>query len=145
MTNVSPDETGITKLSEDDDSKLPIILGAVFGVLVIVAIIGVLLFRRHLVQQTKVSHHDVRENQNTTTAQNTTYQGPVANNMSRPGTPGNAAPVQARHSAGKIIDFNISKLFHAKKSSYSIVYSSSGASGGGSGGVRQTAQLPNID
>jgi hypothetical protein len=110
MTNVSPDETAVTKLSEEDESKLPIILGAVFGVLLIVVVIGALLFRRHLAQQAKVSHQDVKgsQNTNTTCAQNTSYQGSA---MGRPGTPGKAAPVEARHSAGKVINFSISGIF----------------------------------
>ena len=105
MTDVTPDEAPVATISEEDESKLPIILGAVFGVLLVVLIIGALLFRRHLAQQAKVSHQDVRGSQriNTTCAQNTTYQGSVANNT---GTPGNAAPLETRHSAGKFTNIS---------------------------------------
>lgn len=90
MSGVSPDEKGVVTTSEEDESKLPIILGAVFGFLLIVVIIGAILFRRHLAQQAKVSHQDVRGNypMKTHCAQNPEYE---------------AAPLESKHSAGKII------------------------------------------
>ncbi|CAB4007553.1 uncharacterized protein LOC110241572 [Paramuricea clavata] len=117
MTGVSPDEGTVTTISEEDESKLPIILGVVFGVLLIVIIIVAVLFRRHLAKQTKVSDQNIRGS--TTCAQNTGYQGSVGNDMGRPVTPGNAAPVETQHSTG--------------------------GPRAGSGGVRQTAELPHIE
>ena len=100
MTGVSPDETAITTITEEgEDSKLPIILGAVFGLLLIAVIIGAVLFRRHLAQQAKVSHQDVSGKipMKTNYAQNQEYDG------ARPKTPGKAAPLESKHSAGKTI------------------------------------------
>ena len=106
MSGVSPDETGRLIISEEDESKLPMILGAVFGFLLIVLIIGAILFRRHLAQQAKVSHEDVRGNypMKTNCVQNSQYEGPP---VARPRTPGNAAPLETKHSAGNIINLRV--------------------------------------
>ena len=89
MTDVSPDETGVATASEDEENKLPIILGAVFGFLLVVVIVGAVLFKRHLSQQAKVSHQNIQRSQqtiNTTCAQNTAYHGSVPQNIENTGT-----------------------------------------------------------
>ncbi|XP_028391967.1 uncharacterized protein LOC114516639 [Dendronephthya gigantea] len=93
MAGVTPDETSAKTKSEEVESNLVVILVVVFCVLLIVVIIGVLLFRRHLSQQTKVSHGNIQQDV-AMTAQNENYQGSVDK------TPGNAAPLEARLSSG---------------------------------------------
>lgn len=93
----------------EEESKLPVILGAIFGFLLIVVVVGAFLFRRHLARQNKVSHLGIKRNQpiNNTCVQNPGYQGSAVQVAGQPKSDRKGAAQQTQHSAGSLFDLNV--------------------------------------
>ena len=89
MARATPEPTVLPRKESDSESTLPIILGCVFGVLVLVIVIAIIVYKQKVAKKTKVSHQHIRSPStqplDTTCAENPAYHGSTEFNMNSMG------------------------------------------------------------